>query len=71
MIGFHEPGAGHLAHGSGRSCRPNDREFFPHLDAGDIAHPTGGNAYYIDDICRAKELGPNFHYVHVGTSGGV
>ena len=32
----------------------------------------GGNSYYIDDIRRAKELGPKgIHYVDVGTSGGV
>jgi len=32
----------------------------------------GGNSYYIDDIRRAAELKKNgFHYVDVGTSGGV
>ncbi len=32
----------------------------------------GGNSYYIDDIRRAKELTTKgFHYVDVGTSGGV
>jgi 6-phosphogluconate dehydrogenase len=32
----------------------------------------GGNSYYIDDIRRAKALGPDgVHYVDVGTSGGV
>ena len=32
----------------------------------------GGNSYYIDDICRAKELAPKgVHYVDCGTSGGV
>ena len=32
----------------------------------------GGNSYYVDDIRRAKELGPKgLHYVDVGTSGGV
>jgi 6-phosphogluconate dehydrogenase len=32
----------------------------------------GGNSYYIDDIRRAKELtAKGFHYVDVGTSGGV
>jgi 6-phosphogluconate dehydrogenase len=32
----------------------------------------GGNSYYVDDIRRAKELGPRrIHYVDVGTSGGV
>jgi 6-phosphogluconate dehydrogenase len=42
----------------------------PHLDAGDILI-DGGNSYYIDDIRQAKELSPKFHYVDVGTSGGV
>ena len=42
----------------------------PHLEAGDIVI-DGGNSYYIDDIRRAKELGPKVHYVDVGTSGGV
>jgi 6-phosphogluconate dehydrogenase len=45
-------------------------DLLPHLDAGDILI-DGGNSYYIDDIRRAKELGPKFHYVDVGTSGGV
>jgi 6-phosphogluconate dehydrogenase len=45
-------------------------ELLPHLDAGDILI-DGGNSYYIDDIRRAKELSPKFHYVDVGTSGGV
>ena len=41
------------------------------LEAGDILI-DGGNSYYIDDIRRAKELGPkSIHYVDVGTSGGV
>jgi 6-phosphogluconate dehydrogenase len=32
----------------------------------------GGNSYYIDDIRRSKELAAKgFHYVDVGTSGGV
>src|SRR5205809_6646526 len=32
----------------------------------------GGNAYYVDDIRRAKELATKqIHYVDVGTSGGV
>ncbi len=32
----------------------------------------GGNSYYVDDIRRARELGPKkIHYVDVGTSGGV
>ncbi|MBT8450732.1 MAG: decarboxylating 6-phosphogluconate dehydrogenase [Deltaproteobacteria bacterium] len=43
----------------------------PHLEQGDIII-DGGNSYYIDDIRRAKELGPRrIHYVDVGTSGGV
>jgi len=32
----------------------------------------GGNSYYIDDIRRAKQLSAKgFHYVDVGTSGGI
>jgi 6-phosphogluconate dehydrogenase len=43
----------------------------PHLDAGDVLI-DGGNSYYVDDIRRAKELtSRGFHYVDVGTSGGV
>ena len=43
----------------------------PLLEPGDILI-DGGNSYYIDDIRRAKELGPKrIHYVDVGTSGGV
>ena len=45
-------------------------DLLPHLDAGDILI-DGGNSYYVDDIRRAKELGPKIHYVDVGTSGGV
>jgi 6-phosphogluconate dehydrogenase len=46
-------------------------DLVPHLDRGDILI-DGGNSYYIDDIRRAKELGPQgIHYVDVGTSGGV
>jgi 6-phosphogluconate dehydrogenase len=46
-------------------------DLLPHLDAGDIII-DGGNSYYVDDIRRAKELGPKrIHYVDVGTSGGV
>src|ERR1700761_46663 len=46
-------------------------DLLPHLEAGDILI-DGGNSYYIDDIRRAKELGPkSIHYVDVGTSGGV
>ncbi|MGE5839256.1 MAG: phosphogluconate dehydrogenase (NAD(+)-dependent, decarboxylating) [Deltaproteobacteria bacterium] len=41
------------------------------LQRGDIVI-DGGNSYYIDDIRRAKELGPKgIHYVDCGTSGGV
>src|SRR6202008_3971370 len=43
----------------------------PNLERDDILI-DGGNSYYIDDIRRAKELGPKgIHYVDVGTSGGV
>jgi 6-phosphogluconate dehydrogenase len=46
-------------------------ELLPLLERGDILI-DGGNSYYIDDIRRAKELGPRgVHYVDVGTSGGV
>ena len=46
-------------------------ELLPSLESGDILI-DGGNSYYIDDIRRAKELGPKgIHYVDVGTSGGV
>jgi 6-phosphogluconate dehydrogenase len=46
-------------------------DILPSLEAGDILI-DGGNSYYIDDIRRAKELGPKgIHYVDVGTSGGV
>jgi len=46
-------------------------ELVPLLDEGDIVI-DGGNSYYVDDIRRAKELGPKgIHYVDVGTSGGV
>ena len=46
-------------------------DLLPHLDADDILI-DGGNSYYVDDIRRAKELGPKgVHYVDVGTSGGV
>jgi 6-phosphogluconate dehydrogenase len=46
-------------------------DLLPHLEAGDTLI-DGGNSYYIDDIRRAKELGPRgIHYVDVGTSGGV
>jgi len=43
----------------------------PYLESGDILI-DGGNSYYIDDIRRAKDLGPKgIQYVDVGTSGGV
>ncbi len=43
----------------------------PLLAAGDTVI-DGGNSYYVDDIRRAKELGPKgIHYLDVGTSGGV
>ena len=46
-------------------------DLLPSLEPGDILI-DGGNSYYIDDIRRAKELGPKqIHYVDVGTSGGV
>jgi 6-phosphogluconate dehydrogenase len=46
-------------------------DLVPLLSAGDILI-DGGNSYYVDDIRRAKELGPKgIHYVDVGTSGGV
>jgi 6-phosphogluconate dehydrogenase len=46
-------------------------DLVPLLSAGDILI-DGGNSYYVDDIRRAKELGPQgIHYVDVGTSGGV
>ena len=46
-------------------------DLVPILERGDILI-DGGNSYYIDDIRRAKELGPRgIHYVDVGTSGGV
>jgi len=46
-------------------------ELSARMQSGDIVI-DGGNSYYIDDIRRAKELGPKgLHYVDVGTSGGV
>ena len=42
-----------------------------HLERGDIVI-DGGNSHYHDDIRRAGELAARgFHYVDVGTSGGV
>jgi len=46
-------------------------DLLPHLDEEDILI-DGGNSYYIDDIRRAKQLrAKGFHYVDVGTSGGI
>jgi 6-phosphogluconate dehydrogenase len=43
----------------------------PLLARGDTV-VDGGNSHYVDDIRRARELGPRgIHYVDVGTSGGV
>ncbi|MEO8740835.1 MAG: phosphogluconate dehydrogenase (NAD(+)-dependent, decarboxylating) [Casimicrobiaceae bacterium] len=43
----------------------------PQLDAGDTLI-DGGNAHYVDDIRRARELAARqIEYVDVGTSGGV
>src|SRR5512140_3252090 len=47
------------------------KELVGKLKKGDVVI-DGGNSYYIDDIRRAKELGPaGIHYADVGTSGGV
>jgi 6-phosphogluconate dehydrogenase len=46
-------------------------EIAPRMEKGDILI-DGGNSYYIDDIRRSKQLGPQgIKYVDVGTSGGV
>ncbi|HSV07164.1 MAG TPA: decarboxylating 6-phosphogluconate dehydrogenase [Candidatus Binatus sp.] len=46
-------------------------DLLPLLERDDILI-DGGNSYYVDDIRRAKGLGPKgIHYVDVGTSGGV
>ena len=46
-------------------------ELVVHLDTGDVVI-DGGNSYYRDDIRRANELTKaGYHYVDVGTSGGV
>jgi 6-phosphogluconate dehydrogenase len=43
----------------------------PHLEAGDVVI-DGGNSYYRDDVRRAKRLtASGYHYLDVGTSGGV
>jgi 6-phosphogluconate dehydrogenase len=49
----------------------NIQALVPLMDKGDILI-DGGNSYYIDDIRRARELGPKqIHYMDVGTSGGI
>jgi 6-phosphogluconate dehydrogenase len=46
-------------------------QLMPHLDPGDIVI-DGGNSYYRDDIRRAQALSAaGYHYLDVGTSGGV
>jgi 6-phosphogluconate dehydrogenase len=46
-------------------------ELMPLLASGDTVI-DGGNSHYHDDIARAKRLGAKgFHYVDMGTSGGV
>jgi 6-phosphogluconate dehydrogenase len=46
-------------------------ELLPLLEAGDTIL-DGGNSYYHDDITRGQRLSEKgFHYVDVGTSGGV
>jgi 6-phosphogluconate dehydrogenase len=46
-------------------------ELLPLLEPGDTLI-DGGNSHYVDDIRRAQELAAKqFHYVDVGTSGGV
>lgn len=46
-------------------------DLLPHLERDDILI-DGGNSYYIDDICRAKDLrAKGIHYIDVGTSGGI
>jgi 6-phosphogluconate dehydrogenase len=46
-------------------------DLLPLLERGDILI-DGGNSYYVDDLRRAKDLGPKgIHYVDIGTSGGV
>jgi 6-phosphogluconate dehydrogenase len=46
-------------------------ELITHLEPGDTI-VDGGNSHYQDDIARAKRLKPKgFHYVDMGTSGGV
>jgi 6-phosphogluconate dehydrogenase len=46
-------------------------ELLPLLAPGDTLI-DGGNSYYVDDICRARDLAARqLHYIDVGTSGGV
>ncbi len=46
-------------------------ELAPRLARGDTLI-DGGNSYYVDDIRRAKQMASaGFHYIDVGTSGGV
>ena len=46
-------------------------ELLAHLETGDIVI-DGGNSYYHDDIRRGKELtAAGYHYIDVGTSGGI
>lgn len=46
-------------------------DLIPFLEAGDIMI-DGGNSLYVDDIRRARELGPKgIRFVDVGTSGGI
>ena len=50
---------------------PTLKTLIPLLERDDVVI-DGGNSYYLDDIRRAAELKPKgFHYVDVGTSGGV
>jgi 6-phosphogluconate dehydrogenase len=47
------------------------QDLLPLIESDDIII-DGGNSYYIDDICRAKDLREKrIHYVDVGTSGGI
>jgi 6-phosphogluconate dehydrogenase len=46
-------------------------ELAPHLEERDTI-VDGGNSYYVDDLCRQKELREHgIHFVDVGVSGGV
>ncbi|MGI4827997.1 MAG: phosphogluconate dehydrogenase (NAD(+)-dependent, decarboxylating) [Janthinobacterium lividum] len=47
------------------------KDLTPHLESGDIII-DGGNSYYVDDICRSKEVASaGLKWVDAGTSGGV